>query len=79
MDTKELERIAEKLEKLEHKEYKDSGLYMHNGGFVEIEYHDYDEEYIYVEIKSGVQGGADDDYVRYENNKLDRKTLEFIN
>ena len=39
---------------------------------------DYDDNYIYLTIKDGIQSDCAD-RVNYEEQKLDRKTLEFNN
>jgi len=77
MDTKELQKIADKLTLLERQEKIDSGLKRINGGFAIIEMYDHDDNFIYVEIKIGVQCGGESDYTRVENGKLNRETLEW--
>ena len=78
LSKKELDKLAEELRKIEWGLYVDWGLKMYSGGFLTVEMYDYDDEYIYVEILSGIQCGSDDDYTRSENGKLDRETLELI-
>jgi hypothetical protein len=78
MKKKELDKIAEKLQALELQLWYNWGFKIMNGGFVNIDMYDFDDNYIYVEIKSGIQCGGDGDYVRTENGKLNRETLELI-
>ena len=74
METRESNKIAEKLQALEYNELLDAGLKNINGGFAKIDMYDYDEDYIYVEIQWGIQG----DYSSSCNAKLDRLSLEWI-
>tara|TARA_R100000005_G_scaffold96200_1_gene81370 strand:+ start:1378 stop:1614 length:237 start_codon:yes stop_codon:yes gene_type:complete len=78
MEIKELNKIAERLQVLENNELLDAGLKNINGGFSIIDMYDYDENFIYVEIKWGVQCGGESDYCYSENGKLDRLSLEWI-
>ena len=78
MNEAELEKIAERLEKLELQLRDDYALTRISGGFVHIDMKDYDDDYIYITIKAGVQSDCSNE-VNYEEQKLDRKTLEFIN
>ena len=59
-------------------ELRDSGLKSRNGGFAKVDMYDHDDEYIYVEIVTGIQCGSPDDYTHRENGKLNRNTLEWI-
>jgi len=77
METKELNKIAEKLQELDYRELLDAGLKNINGGFAKVDMYDHDEDFIYVEIQWGVQCGGDSDYCHSENGKLNRKTLEW--
>ena len=74
----ELEKLAKEIGKFEWGLYVNWGFKMYSGGFVTLDMYDYDDDYIYVEIISGIQCGSDDDYTRSENGKLDRKTLELL-
>ncbi len=77
METKELNKIAERLQVLEDNELLDAGLKNINGGFAIIDMYDFDDNFIYVEIKCGVQSDVENS-VHTENAKLDRKKLEWI-
>ena len=78
MKTKELKIIATRLQELELQLRDDYGLTKISGGFVHINMIDYDKEYIYINIKDGVQSDCTNS-VNNEQLKLDRKTLEFNN
>ena len=78
MNEKELQLITKRLNKLERELKSDYGLDWFSGGFVRIDMNDYDNNYIYLTIKDGVQSDCCDD-VNCREQKLDRKTLEFIN
>lgn len=74
---KELETLADKLALLEHELLTSRGLSKISGGFVHIDMFDYDDDYIDVEIKSGVQSDAENN-VSIEQVKLDRNTFEMV-
>lgn len=78
MNGKELQKIADKLMVLERQEKLDSGLNSINGGFAIIDMYGYDDNFIYVEVKVGVQCGGESDYTRVMNGKLNRETLEWV-
>ena len=78
MKTKEIKRIAKRIEEIEIQLKKDYGLNRISGGFLYINMIDYDKEFIYITVKDGVQNDCTDS-VNTEQLKLDRKTLEFNN
>ena len=78
MKNKELKKLAKRLEELEVQIRDDYGLTGISGGFVHIDMETYDNNYIYIKVKDGVQSDVTDT-VNQETLKLDRKTLEFIN
>tara|TARA_R110000751_G_scaffold55657_1_gene119439 strand:+ start:363 stop:599 length:237 start_codon:yes stop_codon:yes gene_type:complete len=78
MQTKEIKRIAKRIEDIEIQLKTDYGLSRISGGFVSIDMIDYNKEFIYISIKDGVQSDCKDS-VNTEQLKLDRKTLEFNN
>ena len=78
MKNDELKTIAKRLQELENEVLIEFGLHRHSGGFVKIDMEEYDDEKIYVTIEDGIQSDCAD-RVNYEEQKLDRKTLEFIN
>jgi Na+-transporting NADH:ubiquinone oxidoreductase subunit NqrF len=79
MKNKELKKLAKKLEEIELQLRDDYGLTKISGGFVHIDMETYDDNYIYIKIKDGVQNDINMNHVFTEDKKLDRKTLEFIN
>ena len=78
MKTKELKKIAKKLENLEIELKSCYGLNKINGGFVCIDMIDYDKEFIYINVKDGVQSDCTNS-VNIETLKLDRQTIKLIN
>ena len=78
MKVKELTKIGKKLEEIELQLRDDYGLTKISGGFVRVDMFDYDDDFIYVLIRDGVQSDCSD-RVNSEEQKLDRETLEFIN
>ena len=78
MKTAELNKIGKKLEDLELQLRDDYGLTKVSGGFVSINMLDYDDEFIHISIKDGVQSDSTG-RTNYEEQKLDRNTLELIN
>ena len=78
MDKKELQVITKRLNNLERELKSDYGLNGISGGFVHIDMKDYDDNIIYITIKDGVQSDCSN-RVNQEEQKLNRKTLEFIN
>lgn len=53
----ELEVLGKVFTKLEANEYRDSGADKTNLGYVNIQLVDYDNEDIYIDVESGVEGG----------------------
>ena len=78
MNKDELNKIAEKLQILEQNELRDSGLKNIEGGYATINMYNYDDDIIDIEVESGVQTGSESDWMRVENGKIDRATLERI-
>ena len=78
MKTKELTKIGKKLEEIELQLRDDYGLTKISGGFVRVDMFDYDDDFIHILIRDGVQSDCSD-RVNSEEQKLDRETLEFIN
>ena len=78
MKTKELKKIAKKLENLEVELKSCYGLNKISGGFVCIDMIDHDKEFIYINVKDGVQSDCTNS-VNREQLKLDRITLNFTN
>lgn len=78
MTKKELHKIGKRLEELELQLRDDYGLTNISGGFVRVDMFDYDNEHIHILIRDGVQSDCSDK-VNSEEQKLDRKTLKFIN
>ncbi len=78
MKRKEIYKISKRLETLELQLRDDYGLTKISGGFVRVDMFDYDDEYIHILIRDGVKSDCSD-RVNSEEQKLDRKTLEFIN
>ena len=74
----ELNTIGKRLEELELQLRDDYGLTKISGGFVRVDMFDYDDNFIHILIRDGVQSDCSDK-VNSEEQKLDRKTLEFIN
>ena len=72
LSTSETEKITNKLQQLELSLLSSYGLKNLNGGYVELDMWDYNDKWIYLECKSGVQG---EDY-RVEDLKMCRETLE---
>jgi hypothetical protein len=40
--------------------------------------YNYDDDIIDIEVETGVQTGSESDWMRVENGKIDRATLEWI-
>lgn len=78
MKTKELNKIGKRLEEIELQLRDDYGLTKISGGFVIVDMLDYDDEFIHISIKDGIQSDFTD-AVNYDEQKLDRKTLAFNN
>ena len=78
MNKDELNKIAEKLQTLERNELRDSGLKNIEGGYATINMYNYDDDIIDIEVETGVQTGSESDWMRVENGKIDRATLERI-
>ncbi len=78
MKENELNKIAEKLQILEQNELRDSGLKNIEGGYATINMYNYDDDIIDIEVEIGVQTGSESDWMRVENGKIDRATLEWI-
>ena len=78
MNIKELKKIAKELEILENKFKNDYGLNRISGGFVQINMIDYNKEYIFINVKDGIQSDCTNS-VNTEILKLDRKTIKLIN
>jgi len=78
MRREELNKIAEKLQILEQNELRDSGLKNIEGGYATINMYNYDDDIIDIEVEIGVQTGSESDWMRVENGKIDRATLERI-
>lgn len=78
MNKDELNKIAEKLQTLERNELRDSGLKNIEGGYATINMYNYDDDIIDIEVEIGVQTGSESDWMRVENGKIDRATLEWI-
>ena len=55
MKRKEIYKISKRLETLELQLRDDYGLTKISGGFVHIDMKDYDDNYIYLIIKDGIQ------------------------
>jgi len=77
MGNKELKRLADDLQHKEWELENEWALRHINGGFVRVDMTGFNNDYIYVDIMSGVQCGCDNDYSHTEQAKLDRKTLEW--
>lgn len=78
MNKEELNKVAEKLQTLERNELRDSGLKNIEGGYATINMYNYDDDIIDIEVETGVQTGSESDWMRVENGKIDRATLERI-
>ena len=78
MNKEELNKVAEKLQTLERNELRDSGLKNIEGGYATINMYNYDDDIIDIEVEIGVQTGSESDWMRVENGKIDRATLEWI-
>lgn len=78
MNKEELNKITEKLQTLERNELRDSGLKNIQGGYAIINMYNYDDDIIDIEVETGVQTGSESDWMRVENGKIDRATLEWI-
>ena len=78
MKQDELTIIGKRLSEIELELRDDYGLTKISGGFVRVDMFDYDDDYIYILIRDGVQSDCSD-RVNSEEQKLNRKTLEFIN
>ena len=78
MKEKELTKIGKRLEEIELQLRDDYGLTKISGGFVRVDMFDYDDEFIYILIRDGIQSDCSDK-VNLEEQKLDRETLKFIN
>lgn len=71
----ELQRIVNKLNEIEQKEKYDTAIYGISGGFCQVSMFDYDNDFIDIELKWGVQSDCED-FVTTEQFRLNRKTLE---
>ena len=73
LDKTELRKLSETMDVLE-KQFKYP--YKHvSGCFAESVMYDYDDEYIYVEVKSGIQSDVDNS-VYIDNIKINRETMK---
>jgi len=70
----ELEQLKELLESLEWETVNTTGVRKISGGFATATHFDYDEEYIDVELKWGVQSDCEDT-VHTEQLKVSRDTM----
>lgn len=80
MEKIDLNKLATVLQELEWELKKDWGLKNISGGFVDIQYNDFnkDKEIIYLTCRSGVQNDVENDVVCQEM-KMDSKTFKLIN
>lgn len=75
-DKELLQKVCDKLDKLERETYYSTGIKYHSGGFAEAEVYRHDEEYLDIELKWGIQNDATN-VVHIENYKLNLQTMEF--
>ena len=71
----ETEKLIPVLEKLEQDTMIDTGVSKISGGFASADMFNYDEDYIDVELKWGVQSDVEDS-VHTEQYKVNRKTFK---
>jgi hypothetical protein len=76
LDKSELRKIADVLSSLEYEEERNTGVHWISGGFCDAEMYNYDDDFIYVELRWGVQSDCSDDS-HTEEWKLNRKTLKW--
>jgi len=78
MKTKELNKISKRLGDIEVQLRAEYGLNRISGGFVIVDMIDYDDEFIYISIKDGIQSDCTN-AVTCDEQRLNRNTLEFNN
>jgi hypothetical protein len=76
MNKVERDKIADKLHSLETSLKFEYGLHRLSGGFVIIDMDEYDDDFIYVTIKDGIQSDCCDS-VNTTHTTLYRDTLEW--
>jgi hypothetical protein len=77
MNNTELKSLSEALCKFEHEVLIGSGLKKISGGFAVANMFNFDDNYIDIELKSGIQNDCENDVIT-EQFKMDRKTFEII-
>ena len=75
MTSKELRRIGDRIENLRVELRRQLGLDKISGGFVEIDFNDYDNEWVYITVKDGVCSDCEDRTNTWQT-AVHRKTLE---
>jgi hypothetical protein len=77
MDARELGKLAVALEKIENDTLATCGLQKISGSFAKATMFDFDENYIDIELISGVQSDCTNETVS-DTIKLDRRTFEEV-
>lgn len=67
------QKLKELLEKFEYQTVRETGVYLHSGGFANADVNDYDDEYWYVILKWGIQNDVQNT-VHTEHYKIDKQT-----
>lgn len=71
---KEIKELAKVLEIFETKTLNETGVHRISGGFAIAEMDNYDNDYIYIQLRWGIQSDCED-RVNTENWLLDRSVL----
>ena len=75
MTTRELDRISSKIEDLRIEIRKQLSLDKISGGFVDIDFNDYDDDWVHITVKDGVQSDCEN-RVNTWLTSINRKTLK---
>jgi hypothetical protein len=66
--------LIEVLDEFEWQEYNNTGVKRINGGFAHADFEDFDSEWVYIQLKWGVQDG-DENTVHTEQYKIAKSDL----
>ena len=75
ISTRELDRISSKIEDLRIEIRKQLSLDKISGGFVDIDFNDYDDDWVHITVKDGVQSDCEN-RVNTWLTSINRKTLK---
>lgn len=74
LSKKELKKLANILELFERRLVRETGVQMRSGGFASADMFRYDDDYIDIEVKWGVESGCENS-IRTEQYKLPRNAV----